>query len=465
MNVVVVGSGKVGQLLTQLLVEEEHNVVVIDNRESVLNELQDTYDVAIVHGNGATVETQREASVQESDLLIAATSSDEVNLLCCVVANMLGAKHTVARVRNPEYDSQIEFLRKKLGINIALNPEKETAREIFRILQFPNFTKRDTFASGRVELVEFKLTAENPLVGKKLWEAKELAKVNALVCAVNRDGEVFIPDGNFVLQENDSISVAAEAAKLVNLMHTLKMVRKPINNVMIIGGSHIGIYLSEKLLKSGVDVTIVDSDTSKCRELSEKLPEATIIYGNGTQQDLLLAEGLRDMDAVITLTGMDEENMIISMFANSLNIPKTVTKINRTEYLGVLKNAGIDTTVSPKRLVANEIMRYVRAINGSSKYAGGISASGTIETLYRLFQGRAEAIGFTVPDEGKFQGVSLKELRLKPHILVATIVRGNQVIIPKGDSCMMPGDSIVVITTAEQAISNLNDIFAPGSLY
>ena len=461
MNVVVVGSGKVGQLLTQLLVEESHNVVVIDNRESVLNELQETYDVAIVHGNGATVEIQREAKVQDSDLLIAATSSDEVNLLCCVVGNMLGTKHTVARVRNPEYDYQIEFLRRKLGINMALNPEKETAREIFRILQFPNFTKRDTFAAGRVELVEFKLTSDNPLVGKKLWEAKELSKVNALICAVDRNGEVFIPDGNFVLQENDNITVAAEAAKLVNLMHTLKMVRRPIDNVMIIGGSHIGIYLTEKLLKSGVNVTIVDSDMAKCQELSEKVPNATIINGNGTQQDLLLSEGLRDMDAVITLTGMDEENMIISMFANSLGIPKTVTKINRTEYLGVLKNAGIDTTVSPKRLVANEIMRYVRAINYNIETKEH-NASGTIETLYRLFQGKAEAIGFTVPDEGDFQGVSLKDLRLKPHILVSTIVRGNQVIIPKGDTYMQPGDSIVIVTTAEQAISNLNDIFVPN---
>ncbi len=464
MNVVVVGSGKVGQLLTQLLVEEDHNVVVIDNRESVLNELQESFDVAIVHGNGATVDIQRDANVPEADLLIAATSSDEVNLLCCVVANMLGAKHTVARVRNPEYDNQIEFLKQKLGLDMALNPEKETAREIFRILQFPNFTKRDTFAAGRVELVELKLTAENPLVGKKLFEAKELAKVNALICAVDRDGQVFIPDGNFVLQENDDITVAAEGSKLVNLLHTLKMVRRPVENVMIVGGSHISEYLGEMLLKSRVDVTIVDIDSDRCEELSFKLPKATIIHGNGTQQDLLLAEGLRETDAIINLTGMDEENMIISMFASSVGVPKTVTKINRTEYLGVLKTAGIDTTVSPKLLVANEIMRYVRAIYEKDQVAD-ISSTGTIETLYRLFNGKAEAIGFTVPAEGNFQGISLKELRLKPHILVANIVRGNQVIIPKGDDCMLPGDAIVIVTTSEQAISNLNDIFAPGSLY
>ncbi len=464
MNVVVVGSGKVGQLLTQLLVEEDHNVVVIDNDESVLNELQDAFDVAIVEGNGATVEIQREANVQESDLVIAATSSDEINMLCCVVANMLGAKHTVARVRNPEYDLQIDFLRQKLGLDMALNPEKETAREIFRILQFPTFTKRDTFAQGRVELVEFKLNENNPLVGKKLYEARELANVNALICAVDRNGQVFIPDGNFVLQANDNITIAAESSKLVNLLHTLKMVNRPIKNVMIVGGGHISIYLAEMLLKSKVDVTIIENKPEKCELLSYKLPDATIIQGNGTHQDLLLNEGLLDMDAVITLTGVDEENMIISMFANTRNVPKTVTKINHIEYLDVLKTAGIDTTVSPKLLVANEIMRYVRAIYENGDVLGN-ERPGTIETLYRLFRGKAEAIGFTVPAEGNFQGISLKALRLKPHILVANIVRGDKVIIPKGDDCMLPGDSIVIVTTSEQAIGNLNDIFAPGSLY
>lgn len=464
MNVVVVGGGKVGQLLTQLLVEEEHNVVVIDNHENVLNELQDAFDVAIVEGNGATVEIQREANVPESDLVIAATSSDEVNMLCCVVANMLGAKHTVARVRNPEYDNQIEFLRQKLGLNMALNPEKETAREIFRILQFTSFTKRDTFAQGRVELVEWKLAEGCSLVGKKLWEAKELSRMNALICAVDRDDQVIIPDGNFVLQAGDNISVAAESSRLVNLLHSLGMVNHPVKNVMIIGGGHISIYLAEMLINSKVEVTIIEKNPAKCEELSIKLPKATIIHGNGTHQDLLLSEGMMDMDAVITLTGVDEENMIISMFANSKKIPKTVTKINHIEYLDILKTAGIDTTVSPKQLVANEIMRYVRAIyeNGSITDS---SQPGTIETLYRLFRGEAEAIGFTVPEEGSFQGVSLKELRLEPHILVANIIRDENVIIPKGDDCILPGDSIVVVASSEHAISNLNDIFAHGSLY
>jgi len=459
MNVVVVGGGKVGHLLTKLLVEANHDVVVIDNDENILEDLQTNFDVAVVNGNGATVDVQREAGVETSDLVIAATSSDEINLLCCVVANMLGATHTVARVRNPEYDQQIEFLRHKLGLDIALNPEKATAREIFRILQFPSFLKRDSFAQGRVELVEIKLPEGSPLDGKKLMEVKDIIRVNALICAVERNGEVSIPGGNFVLHSGDHIMVTADAAKLISLMKALNINHKPVENAMIIGGGHISLYLAQLLEKAKVDVTIIETDREKCEELSHELPKATVIHGNGTEMELLLAEGIRDMDAVISLTGMDEENMIISMFANSLDIPKTVTKINHTEYIGVLNKAGIDTTVSPKLLVANEIMRYVRAIYQDGGVIGN-SKAGTVETLYRLSNGKAEALGFTVPEEGNYQGVTLMELKLKPNILIACIIRNKQVIIPKGSDCLLPGDSIVVVTTSDQAISALTDIFA-----
>ncbi len=459
MNVVVVGGGKVGQLLTQLLSEENHNVVVIDNDENILEYLQTNYDVAVVNGNGATVDAQREAGVEESDLVIAATSGDEVNLLCCVVANMLGAKHTIARVRNPEYDQQIEFLRQKLGLDIALNPEKATAREIFRILQYPSFIKRDSFARGRVELVEIIIPADSDLVGKKLMESKDILRTNALICVVERGGEAFIPDGNFVLNAGDHITVAAQGTKLIALMRALKIMKKPVHNVMIIGGGHISLYLAQQLEKSKVSVTIVEKNLNKCRELSALLPHSTIINGNGTDQELMLTEGIRDTDAVITLTGIDEENMIISMFANALDVPKTVTKINHTEYIGVLNKAGIDTIVSPKLVVADEIMRYVRAIYQD----GGVLESGkagTIETLYRLSKGKVEALGFTVPQEGNYQGITLMQLKLKPQILIASIIRNEEVIIPKGSDCLMPGDSIVVVTTSEQAISTLTDIFA-----
>lgn len=464
MNVVVIGGGKVGQLLTQLLVEENHNVVVIDNREYVLEDLQTNFDVAVVCGNGAAVDIQQQAGADSSDLVIAATSSDEINLLCCVVSNMMGAKHTIARVRNPEYDRQIEFLRQKLGLDIALNPEKATAREIFRILQFPSFLKRDSFAQGRVELVEIKIPSDSALVGKKLMESKDILRANALICVVDRQGDVFIPDGNFVLKADDHIMVAADGAKLVNLMQSLKIMTKPIRRVMIVGGGHISLYLAQNLERAKVSVTIVETYRERCKELSSIIPNSTIINGNGTEQDLLLAEGIRDMDAVITLTGMDEENMIISMFTNSLETPKTVTKINRTEYIGVLGKARIDTTVSPKLLVANEIMRYVRAIyrDGDVLESG---KAGTIETLYRLSHGKAEALGFTVPRECDYRGVTLMKLKIKPQILIASIIRNDEVIIPKGSDCLMPGDSIVVVTTSDRAISTLSDIFADDNLY
>lgn len=465
MNVVVVGGGKVGHLLSKLLVEEDHSVVVIDNREEVLDDLQNDIDVAIVHGNGATVEIQTEANVAESDLVIAATSSDEVNLLCCVVANMLGAKHTVARVRNPEYDRQIEFLRHKLGLDLAFNPEKATAREIFRILQFPSFLKRDSFAQGRVELVEIKIPTDSILVGKKLLECSDILRANALICAVDRDGSVTIPDGNFVLQAGDHLIVASDGTKLVNLMHSLKLVTRSIKNVMIIGGGHIALYLAQRLIDSKVDVTIIEQNFARCEALSIKLPNATIINGNGTEQDLLLTEGIRDMDAVITLTGMDEENLLISMFANSLDIPKTITKINRTEYIGVMNKVGIDTTVSPKLLVANEIMRYVRAMSETDGKFSSVETDGTLETLYRIFHGKAEALGFTVPSDAKYRNITLKDLHIKPNILIASIIRENEVIIPKGSDFMQAGDSVVVVTTSDQTVMTLTDIFDMGNLY
>ncbi len=460
MNVVLVGAGKVGRLLTELLVKEDHNIVVIDSDEDILNKLQEDFDVAIVHGNGATVEVQNEANVRERDLLIAATSGDEINLLCCVVANMLGAKHTVTRVRNPEYDGQIEFLRRKLGLDLALNPEKAAAQEVFRILQFPSFLHRDTFAGGRVDLVEWKLSDKSKLAGKKLSECRNILKINALVCAVERDGDVTIPSGNFVLNPGDHIMLAAESTQLAVMIQNMGLSNTQVKDVMIIGGGHISMYLAWQLLRSNVKVTIIERDRELCEELSYRLPKATIICGNGTEQDLLLGEGIRDMDAVVSLTGMDEENLMVSMFANSLHVPKTITKINRTEYIGVLNTVGIDTTVSPKLQVANEIMRYVRTIYEEDESLEERSKEGSIETLYRIFDGKAEALGFTVPRGAEYRGVTLKDLTLKPNILVANIVRGDKVIVPGGNDYMNAGDSVVVITTSGGAVSSLSDIFA-----
>ena len=353
MKIVIVGDGKVGYTLTKRLSEEGHDIVVIDRDRNVLLQSQEMLDVAVVDGNGASVEVQLEAGVATSDLLIAATSGDEINLLCCVVARKLGCRHTIARVRNPEYDQQIGFLKDELGLSMVINPEKQAALEIFRLLQFPTFLKRDSFAKGSVELVELKIKEGNVLAGKRLDQFRTLANVNALVCAVDRGDTITIPKGNFTLQVGDKITIAADAGDLVKLIKNLGVYTPKAQHVMIIGGSRTAKYLAQRLIRSKAKLTIIEKDKDRCLALSEDLPEATVVHGNGTVQELLLEEGIAKMDAVVTLTGMDEENLIVSMFADYLGVPKSVTKINRTEYNNVYESRGIDSTVSPKLLTAD----------------------------------------------------------------------------------------------------------------
>lgn len=453
MNIVIVGDGKVGYTLTKQLSEEGHDVVVIDNDEKVLQESQNILDVAVVHGNGACVETQRQAGVAQSDLLIAATSSDEVNLLCCLVARKLGSKNTIARVRNPDYDQQIGLLKEELGLSLSINPEKSCAREIFRLLQFPSFLKRDSFAKGRVELVELKLKPGNLLIDHSLMEigALDLGKVGMLICTVERDGEVTIPSGTFTLREGDKITVAADATELVKLLRLLHIEKHVVQSVMIVGGGRISAYLTAHLLRARVQVTIIEEKYALCEQLTELFPEAMVIHGDGTEQDLLLAEGLADTDALVTLTGMDEENLIVSMFGNFIGVPKTITKINRMEYAAVFEDKGVDSIVSPKLLTSDEIVRYVRALDNTK--------GGSVVTLYRIVDGKAEAMEFFIQEEAPYLRKPLRELRLKPNVLLASIYRNRKVIIPKGNDYMQRGDMVVVVTTADRAILDLDDIF------
>ena len=454
MRIVVVGDGKVGSLLTKLLAREGHDVVVIDRNEEILRDVQEKLDVAIVTGNGASVQIQREAGVADSDLLIAATSSDEVNLLCSLVARKLGCRHIVARVRNPEYDQQIGLLKADLGLSFAINPEKAAAREIFRLLQFPLFLKRDSFAGGRAELVEIKLPADHVFVRRRIDQISEMLNRRVLICAVERGGEIYIPSGSFVLLAEDKLSIMAATAELPELIRLFGIPTQEVKKVMIVGGSRTAAYLARQLLTTHVDVTILEKSYEHCEELFDLLPEATIIHGDGTTQSLLLDEGAEEMDAIISLTGMDEENLLVSMFANYIGVPKTITKINRLEYTDVLSDIGVDTIVSPKLLIANEIVRYVRAV--------GESGQGSVETLYRIAGGQAEALGFTVPQTGAFLSVPLEKLPIQKGILVASIVRNQKVIIPCGADCMMPGDAMIVITSQGQPVAKLTDIFTDG---
>lgn len=451
MKIVIVGDGKVGYALTKQLCQEGHDVVVIDSDQKVLQQSMEALDVFVIHGNGATIDIQLEAGVDKSDLLIAATSGDEINLLCCVIAKKLGCKHTIARVRNPEYSKQLALLREDLGLSMTINPERSTAREIFRILKFPSFLNRDTFCHGRAELVELKISPDSPLAGLYLKDLPNVLGVNVLVCGVDRAGSFTIPVGNFQLLAGDKITVTAANDKLVQLINRLGLSNQRVRDVLIVGGGKIATFLTTLLLNIGVHVTIIERDEEKCRALSQKLPGAIIIHGDGTAQELLNSEGIQDMDAVVSLTNMDEENILISLYANHVGVPKSITKINRVEYEPIFRDYGLGSVVSPKLLTANDIVGYVRAMQQTT--------TSSMLSLYLLCDGQAEAVEFRAKAGTRYLGVPLKDVALRSNLLVACINRGSEIIIPKGNDCILEGDNVVVVTTNEEPLTSLNDIF------
>lgn len=371
MKIVIVGDGKVGCTLTERLSKEGHDIVVIDNNRQVLRESAEIFDVMAVHGNGASLRVQKAADVQNSDLLIAAASGDELNLLCCIIARKLGCKHTIARMRNPEYVEQLFFLREELGLSMMINPERASAKEIFRLLQFPTFLKRDSFAKGRAEIVEIVLREGSILSGKRLNELYKIAKVKVLVCAVEREDRVYIPDGSFRLQRGDKLYVTAPTQDLTALIKHLGLEKIKVRNAILVGGSRIAYYLARELEEAGIGVKIIETSEDRCNQLAELLPRAQIVHADGSSQAVLRAEGIEQTDAVVTLTNIDEENLLISMFANYLHVPKVVTKINRTEYTEVIRDKGIDSVISPKLLCANDIVRYVRAMPEHHRLGAG----------------------------------------------------------------------------------------------
>ncbi len=451
MRIVIVGDGKVGSALTVQLSKEGHDVVVIDNNKMVLQEVQQSLDVSVVHGNGATERVQRLANVESSDLLIAATSADETNILCCIVARKIGCKRTIARVRNPEYYSQLSHLKEDLGLNMMINPESSTANEIFRLLQFPSFLKRDSFAKGRVEIVEVELRENSPLVGIKLFQLSQTVKVKVLVCAVERGSQVFIPDGSFQLEAGDKLSFTASSSDLAKLIRNLGLTQKKVRSVIIVGGSRIAFYLAESLLNAGVSVKLIEIDENKCVELADMLPKATIIHADGSDKAVLDSEGLAQMDAVVTLTDIDEENLIISMYANFVGTYKVITKINRTEYSEVLAGKGIDCVVSLKDLCCSHIVRYVRAL-GNRKGESALS-------LHRIVGDKVEALEFRATSQLPQLGKRLSEVKLKPNTLLACLNRRGRTIIPQGSDTIEKDDIVVVVAASDRVINNLSDIF------
>jgi len=451
MKIVIVGFGKVGFALAEQLSKEGHDIVIVDNDSAALEKADNLLEVMCVEGNGAIYNVQIEAGVPNSDLLIAVTSTDEMNILCCLVAKKLGIKHTIARVRNPEYADQLVIMREELGLSMSVNPEQAAAVEISRLLRFPSALKIDTFAKGRVELVEFKIGPGCPLDGMPLYELTKKYAVKVLICAVERNDQVFIPGGGFVLQEGDRISITASPAEIQLFFKSIGESIQKVRNVMIVGGSRIALYLARLLEEMGMSVKIIEHKEKRCHDLSSNLSRAMVICGDGMDQELLSEEDISGMDAFVALTGIDEENIIVSMYAATKGVGKIITKINKAGFSEILQNTGIDSIISPKTITAHQILRYVRAMQNSF--------GSNVETLHKIVDDRVEALEFNVREDIRFLGVPLKDLVLRPNLLIACLTRHGRVIIPGGNDAIEAGDSVVVVTT-NRGLRDLSDILA-----
>lgn len=439
MQIIIVGCGKVGTALTQRLSKEDNNICIIDKKPAVVRELASECDVMGMVGNGASYSVLLEAGIENADLLVAVTESDELNLLCCVIARKASKCHTIARVRNPIYSNEKGFLQHELGLSMILNPEQTAASEISRLLCFPSALGIDSFAGGKMEMIRFKLPADSLLDGVALKDVSSKVKSDFLICAVNRGNEVFIPGGNFELKQGDIISMVASR---VNANHFFKKINMPTNgakDTMIIGGGKIAVYLAQMLIKLGIAVKIIETDENRCRELSELLPEATIIHGDGSDEKVLMEEHIDQADSFVALTGLDEENILLSLFAKKKVHRKVVTKINRSQLNEVINSLDLDSAVYPKLLTAQKILQYSRAMKNS--------IGSNVKTLYRLYDDKVEALEFNIQEDSALTNMPLYELKLKPGLLICGITRGNQIIIPNGQSMIKKGDTIIVVTT------------------
>ena len=450
MKIIIVGCGKIGRSMVASLTAEGHDLLVIDNDPVILNETTDIYDVMGVCGNTVDCDTLNEADVKNADILVATTDSDEVNMLTCFLAKKLGAKHTVARIRNPEYNDQsLGILRQHLDLSISLNPELLVAEEISNILQLPSAVKIERFSRRNIEMVEIILPQGSSLDGINLIKMREKYKADYLICTVQRDNKVFIPDGHFELHSGDRIGLVATHSEIAKLLGWLGLLRKRAKSVMILGGGKPSYYLAKKLISLGVDVKIIEKREDRCEFLAAEIPNAVIIHGDGAQQELLLEEGISSMDAFVSLTGMDEENIMLSIFASMQSVPKVVAKINRDELLTMAEKLGVETIVSPSTLTTNIIVRYARALENSK--------GSNVETLYKLMDGKAEALEFNVKSDSKAVGILFRNIKLKPNVLIAGITRGRKTIIPSGNDMIMDGDRVIVIA-ANQRLQDIDDI-------
>lgn len=452
MKVVVIGNGKIGSSLSSALVSEGHDITIVDNNEAKLNRSKNTLDVMCIEGNGATSETQLEASVNKSQIVISVTPYDELNILSCLIAKRLGAEKTISRVRMPEYFKQMHLIKEELGLSMVINPELITASEIFRVLTLPAAVKVEVFGKGRLELIEFKVTDKTGIAPVNLQNLYKKIKTKFLVCAVQRDKEVFIPTGDFIIRNNDRLSIAATHKSIEKFFRSSGLMKDKVKSVMIAGGGMIGYYLASQLLAVGMRVKIIEKDEDRSLEIARLLPQAIVIHGDGTDQALLMEEGIMSADAFVALTGIDEENIILSLFAKENTNAKVVTKINRDNYINIASQIGIDCIVSPKSLVVSNVISYVRSLDNA--------ADSEIESLYHLVGGEVEAIEFKVKENVEnVVGIPLKDMKLKGNILISAIIRKREIIIPDGNTEIELGDSVVIVAK-EHRFSKLKDILA-----
>ena len=451
LKIIIIGIGKIGGALTAYLAKENHNIIAIDINPDVLEETVNTNDVMGVADNGITLLLKKDKTVSDADIVIATTSSDEKNMLCCMLAKKCGAKRAIARIRDPEYSIKSGLAMTDLGIDLIVNPEYETAREIGRMIKFPSATKVDSFAHGRVDLTEMKIPDGSMLDGVRVMALQKLLGVKILVCAVQRKNDVFIPNGTFVLATGDRIHFIAPHDQVNNFFKSIRYQAHKLKKIILFGGGKISYYLAKQLSELGFSITIVEKDEKTCIELSEKLNSVNIIHGDATDTDLLDEENFESYDASVALTGIDEENIIISLYAKQKEIGKIITKVNMSNLTEILDRIDLDSVVSPKKVTPSIILSYIRGLSNAS--------GGSVKTLYKIVHDKVEAIEFFAFNNSKLLGKTLREVNLKSNILIACITRNSEIIIPHGDDMIMAGDNVIVVTTMEN-LSSLDDILA-----
>ena len=440
MKIVIAGTGKVGRTVAAVLSEEDNDVTIIDLDPETVSLVSNDLDVICVEGNAADPEALRGAGVASADLVVAATEKDEVNMVCGIASRKLGAKHVIARIRDPLYLHQVAFLRDAMGLSQIINPEYECAKEISRILRFPGASRVDAFSKGSVEIVEHRIPEKGALDGVALRDLGTRFGARVLVALVEREGNALIPNGSTVLHSGDRLSITGSSGELRRFFVAIGEYKRPVRRVMIMGGGRTAVYLTRLLEESGIDVTIVERSRERCDLLCDLVPQAHIVCGDATFSDVLQEDGIATADGFVALTGDDGDNIITSLYARSCRVEKVVTKVKHEHFADILNDSGLDSIVSPKEIVALQLARYVRGLSDS--------AGSSVETLYRLVDGKVEVLEFQVLEESACVRVPLRELRMRDNILISALIRGSKTILPNGSTVIMPGDHAIVVTAA-----------------